>query len=57
MSNNIKCPECRNVGDFAKNDNGEIYCLHCGLVIYSPYPYCAGFRFKTLTDILNERRR
>ena len=53
---NLKCPECDNKGDFEQDKNEEVYCTHCGLVIESPYPYSAGFRFKTLADILLEKR-
>lgn len=53
---NLKCPECGEKGDFEQDDNEEVYCVHCGLVIQSPYPYSAGFRFKTLTEILEDKR-
>ena len=35
---NLECPECDNKGDFERDDNEEVYCIHCGLVIESPYP-------------------
>ena len=54
---NLECPECDNKGDFIQDDNGEVYCVHCGLVIESPYPYVAGIRFKTLSEILNDKRK
>lgn len=54
---NLECPECDNKGDFIQDDNGEVYCVHCGLVIESPYPYVAGIRFKTLSEILDEKRK
>ena len=50
----LECPECDNKGDFMKDDNEEFYCIHCGLVIESPYPYSAGIRFKTLSEILDD---
>ena len=53
---NLECPECDNKGDFIQDDNGEVYCVHCGLVIESPYPYSAGLKFKTLVEILDEKR-
>ena len=53
---NLECPECDNKGDFIQDDNGEVYCVHCGLVIESPYPYVAGIRFKTLSEILDDNR-
>ena len=53
---NLECPECENKGDFERDDNEEVYCVHCGLVIESPYPYSAGIRFKTLTEILDDKR-
>ena len=53
---NLKCPECREKGDFEVDNNEEVYCTHCGLIIQSPFPYSAGIRFKTLTDILFEKR-
>ena len=34
----------------------NLECIHCGLVIESPYPYSAGIRFKTLTEILDDKR-
>lgn len=52
---NLQCPECEKIGDYVKNSDGEIYCIHCGLVIKSPYPFTAGIRFKTLTEILDEK--
>ena len=51
---NLECPECDNKGDFIQDDNGEVYCVHCGLVIESPYSYVAGIRFKTLSEILDD---
>lgn len=51
----IKCPECDNKGDFTRDDHEEVYCLNCGLVIESPYPFCAGMKFKTLEDILLDK--
>ena len=54
---NLECPECDNKGDFIQDDNGEVYCFHCGLVIESPYPYSAGLKFKTLVEILDEKRK
>jgi transcription initiation factor TFIIIB Brf1 subunit/transcription initiation factor TFIIB len=53
---NLNCPECDNKGDFMRDDNEEVYCVHCGLVIESPYPYVAGIRFKTLSEILDDKR-
>ena len=54
---NLECQECDNKGDFIQDDNGEVYCVHCGLVIESPYPYVAGIRFKTLSEILDDKRK
>ena len=54
---NLECPECDNKGDFIQDDNGEVYCVHCSLVIESPYPYVAGIRFKTLSEILDDKRK
>lgn len=60
MGNNLysklECPDCGEKGDFMKDDNEEVYCIHCGLVIESPYPYTAGVRFKTLAEILDDKR-
>ena len=53
---NIKCPECEKIGDYVNDDNDEVYCSHCGLVIKTSYPYTAGIRFKTLTEILEDER-
>ena len=53
---NLKCPECRVRGEFGVDDNEEVYCTHCGLVIQCPFPYSAGIRFKTLTEILIQKR-
>ena len=53
---NLVCPECENKGEYEKDDNEEVYCKHCGLVIKSPYPYSAGIRFKTLTEMLEDKR-
>ncbi|WP_296874628.1 hypothetical protein [uncultured Methanobrevibacter sp.] len=39
-----------------RDDNEEVFCNHCGLVIESPYPYSAGIRFKTLNDILLDEK-
>ena len=54
---NLECPDCGIKGDFMRDDNEEVYCIHCGLVIESPYPYTAGIRFKTLTEILDDKRK
>ena len=53
---NLICPDCEVKGDFEQDTNEEVYCIHCGLIIKSPYPYSAGIRFKTLTEILDEKR-
>ncbi len=53
---NLKCPECGVKGDYEVDDNEEVYCIHCGLVIQCPFHYSAGIRFKSLTDILYEKR-
>lgn len=53
---NLKCPECGVKGDYEYDDNEEVFCSHCGLVIQSPYPYSAGMKFKTLTEILLEEK-
>ena len=53
---NLKCPECDNKGDFIRDDSEEVYCIHCGLVIESPYPYSGGMKFKTLSEILDDKR-
>lgn len=54
---NLVCPECENKGEYEKDDNEEVYCKNCGLVIESPYPYTAGIRFKTLTEMLDDKKR
>lgn len=51
----LECPDCGVIGDFDSDDNEEVFCTHCGLVIKSPYPYSAGFKFKTLTFILLDK--
>ena len=53
---NLVCPDCENKGEYMRDDNEEVYCIHCGLIIESPYPYTAGIRFKTLTEILDDKR-
>ena len=53
---NLECPLCGVKGDFMRDNNEEVFCNHCGLVIESPYPYSAGIRFKTLTEILIDKR-
>ena len=53
---NLKCTECGVKGDFEVDDSEEVYCTHCGLVIESPFPYSAGMKYKTLTDILFDKR-
>ncbi len=53
---NLICPVCGVKGDFMRDDNEEVFCNHCGLVIESPYPYSAGIRFKTLNDILLDEK-
>lgn len=52
----IKCPSCQTIGDFETDDNLETYCIHCGLVIDSAYPYTAGKRYMLLYDILYNKR-
>lgn len=56
LYSNLVCPDCENKGEYERDDNEEVYCIHCGLVIESPYPYTAGIRFKTLTEILDDKR-
>lgn len=53
---NLVCPECENKGEYEKDHNEEVYCKNCGLVIESPYPYTAGIRFKTLTEMLEDKK-
>ncbi|MBQ2652614.1 MAG: hypothetical protein IJF83_03585 [Methanobrevibacter sp.] len=59
LFSNLVCPVCGKTGDYMKDDNEEVYCIHCGLIIQSPYPYTAGIRFDTLTEILqkNEEKK
>lgn len=47
---NMACPVCKSVGTYVTDDKLEIFCEKCGLVIISPYPYCAGVKFKVLSD-------
>lgn len=53
---NLYCPECGSKGEYQIDDNEEIFCTHCGLVITSPFPYSAGIKFKTLNEILDDKR-
>ncbi|MBR0369719.1 MAG: hypothetical protein IJH63_03205 [Methanobrevibacter sp.] len=53
---NLKCPECGVKGEFEIDNSEEVYCIHCGLVIQSPFPYSAGIRYNTLIDILIQKR-
>ena len=49
---NLKCPSCGKKGKYETDPNLEVYCIHCGLIIESQYPYVAGKRFDTLSYIL-----
>ena len=51
----LTCPNCYSNKGYEKDDNEEVSCKNCGLVISSPYPYSAGIRFKTLTQIFEEK--
>ena len=53
---NLKCPECGVKSEFEVDNNEEVYCTHCGLVIQSPFPYSAGIRYNILIDILIQKR-
>ena len=53
---NLICPECYNIGEYEIDDNEEVFCKCCGLLIKSPYPYTGGFKFKTLSDIIDEEK-
>ena len=52
----LVCPDCESKGQYERGDNEEVYCKNCGLVIESPYPYTAGVRFKTLAEILQDKK-
>ena len=58
MSKNPRliCPECGTKGQYETDPNLEVYCIHCGLIIHSPYPYCAGIRYNTLEYILLNKK-
>ena len=55
-NSNLVCPACENKGQYEENEDGEICCKNCGLVIKSQYPYTAGIRFKTLTEMLDDKK-
>lgn len=58
MSNkytNLKCPACGKKGKYETDQNLEVYCTECGLIIESPYPYVAGIKFDTLSYILLQK--
>ena len=47
---NLKCPECQTRGEYCTDVNMNTYCLKCGLVVHSVYPYSGGIRHKSLSD-------
>lgn len=53
---NRVCPSCNCVGEFETDENLNVYCQHCGLVIETPYPYDAGLRHWTYADFIYYKR-
>ena len=53
---NIKCPQCNNIGEYTTDNQENTYCTKCGLIIQTQYPYVAGNKIKTLTDIQIEKK-
>lgn len=51
-----KCPSCSTKGEYETDNNLNIYCKVCGLVIESPYPYTAGLKHWTFCDFTFEKR-
>lgn len=52
---NLKCPNCGQK-DYEEDEKEDIYCIHCGLIIKTNYPYVAGIRLKTLSEIILEEK-
>lgn len=48
----IMCPCCGTVGEYEVDNNLNTHCKKCGLIIDSPYPYCAGIKYKLLCDFI-----
>ena len=53
---NIKCPQCEQIGQYETDNQENTYCKSCGLIIETHYPYVAGHKIKTLTDIQIEKK-
>ena len=52
---NFSCPICNTIGEYETDNNEETYCIHCGCIIDSPYPYTAGIRYYTISDFITIR--
>ena len=55
-NSNLICPVCENKGQYEENKDGEFCCKICWLVIRSQYLYTAGIRFKTLTEMIEDKK-
>lgn len=51
-----KCPSCQTIGEYETDENLNIYCKKCGLVIETPYPYSAGFKHWVYCDFKYNKR-
>ena len=52
-----KCPQCEQIGQYETDNQENTYCTKCGLIIETHYPYVAGNKIKTLTDIQIENQQ
>ena len=52
-----KCPQCETIGKYTTDNQENTYCTKCGLIIETQYPYVAGHKIKTLTDIQIENQQ
>lgn len=50
------CPHCSHIGKYETDNNLNVYCKVCGLVIESPYPYTAGLKHWSFCDFIFHKR-
>ena len=51
-----KCPSCSTIGEYETDNNLNVYCKVCGLIIETPYPYSAGLKHWVYCDFKYNKR-
>lgn len=54
--NHLKCPCCGEIGDYSIDNQENVYCIHCGLIIEAPYCFTGGFKFDLICDIIHKQK-